>query len=957
VSHTTTPASFAMQNGTRRASSASQVQRSSRTSSKHSVVSIPQGSRPLTHRSSTAIQYTDADFDSTNIDSAWFDNPDCFPTDLDGNFDDSFGSLHYDPSQTQYDGFGRDSDLTSLPNTARLSVNLLERPFSALPGTPQDLYFSNSQLPPNQSWLQQGTSNNVSPMQFKEVAPVTPIPQVEDALLQDYFGHVGNEQAYVYPEPGQPAYGSQTQPYYHNAASGYQDNDLLDQVRQPYPFDQIREPYSLDDQSNKPLRSQTQGTVAERQPRSSQRMKRAQSLSCRSESSYPDRSAHSTAEEYVRAPQPMDDNKRKSVVNQRNIYVSEQPKLDLDKPWIRINKTTRGETTRTAKVNQFDASTVYTPRPHPLGNWNSGRNDFKYTTHGEWKDSTRPATAIRDFILRYPEDINRGIKLKLMIQVTPTDSARRYLSQTWTKCRFAECPAYQNGSGTILHGHYRVAFDERTFSSSADDPYDPHLAAGAYVHLYCFERFLDMEEICRKAHVHADARVIAKEPRGKFAASLAGHPEYETVHKFIKEAMKPGGNVRKIEGWENYPHHKDYMGKPKPHEDTLVYRMHETKALARPPAQLKQFQARGIGPTHLLFNHGDLDLYMEATMLEKTTKAKKGTKRKIQEILSDDENEDEARVEFRNKVRRLATKVEQKYNLPTLTSPDKSTPCQTKTTRTKRKSPAAEVVDSEEDVPGHATLTKRKLVQALEPWNLSDSDSDDDFRAGRKPSTRGIRRSARAATLERKNYREIEEPPLRQQQIDHLNGYSQDYNQGQEQYGGYAPAIYNLPPFDISQHQYALRQHMQTPHTGARRDSLPSFADPAVEGVDLDALFAQEGLDRRSSSIAAARRASSLSAHRACVLRSAMSSSFRNDSLGTKRHASFSKQPVSHKQEFDTDAPPRDVETPPTPPRTRTQTRSMTEKDKEAEAKQKEVLGDVDSGRVGKTTRGGSRFA
>jgi hypothetical protein len=928
------------------------------------VVSIP-SHRPVTRRSSASNQYEDAplgdkDFDWSNFDS-WIS--------MEANPNNDAGQLRLDQDfaflshPAEYNEFGGASDLTSLPDTARRSVSLLQRPFSTMPGTPQDMHFNHALSPPNSFFPQQGAADISLPMYTKEVTHVAPIPvqsthwvsdaqaeaQMQGSIFRDNYSNYPSEgHAHMYPDPIQSMYGTQHQPYY-NDTSLYQTYGTLDQFHVPYTSGQVRESYLIDDRSRKRLRSQPLGTVPERQTRHSHNAPQTRSLSYRSDSSYPSRSTYSAAEEYMRAPQPMGDDKRKSVVNQRNIYVTKPPKLDMDKPWIRINKTTKGKTTRTAKVNDFDPSAVYRPRPHPLGNRNSGRYDFRYTTDGEWKDLKMPAAAIRDFILRYPEDVARGIKLKLMIQVTPTDSARRYLSQSWTKCRFAECPMHQNGgSGTILHGHYRVAFDERTFSSSREDPYDPHLAAGAYVHLYCFERFLDLEEICRKAHIHADARVISQEPRGNFAASLAGHPEYETAHKFIKEAMKKSngtyGNVRNIEGWENYPRHKDYMGDPKPHEDTLVYRMHATKALSRPPAQMKQFQARGIGPTHLLFNHGDLNLYMEAVLLERATKvSKKAKKRRIQDILSGDEEEDEARVEFRKKIRHLAANVEKKYNLKTLTPIEKSAPEQTK--RTTRKPRTVKVVDdSDSDAPRRATRTKRKAPAVPEPWNVSDSDSDDDFQPY-KPSVTGFRRSPRVATSAPKDYREIEEPLLHQQKVDYLQNYM-GYNFDPP---GYEPASSNLLYIPQQQNE----THQQNPVVETRRDSLPiMYSDPNLEGIDFDAFFQQEGLDRRSSSVSAARRAS-LSTHHASILRSAMSPVLsRHTSLGSKRHASFSKQPVSHQCEFDIEAPPREVEMTPTPPRTRTRTRSQVEKDRQVEQKHKEVLSGVKGGRVGKTRRG-----
>ncbi|KAF2683652.1 hypothetical protein K458DRAFT_404606 [Lentithecium fluviatile CBS 122367] len=939
-----------MQKNSRRASAASpsQVRRSSRTASRNSVVvSLPPASRPSSRRASTAIKSADFNLDDSNFD---WNNPDflCgFTLDQDIGSGDLPAGYDFGDFAPQ-DVFGNVFNFGGLPDAARASVSLLQNPFSALPGTPQAMRFINglpmpmpyyqgavftpqfpwNQISPNNQRLQLSgvtevaTSRPYQQMQLgsvTEIAPITPASgqskrraskphtqvQAQAPLFSDGFtGYVGDEQTYDYPDPSQNVLGH-IEPYYARD-SYHQQGDVA--LNQPH------DPSTQEAASSKRKRLQSPGRGDERQSQSSTHSSaRTRNISYRSDSSYPDRSGNSSIGDYRRSASRSEAQKRNlSVVDRPDYFKYAAPKIDTEKPWIRINKTTRGETTRTAKCNDFDPSKFYTLKPHPLGDWSSGRYDFKYTHQGEWKELTMPAAAIRDFILRYPEDEKKNRKLKLNIQAGPTDSARRYLSQTWTKCRFAECPTYRNQTGTILHGHYRVAFDERSFG---DPHYDPHLQAGAYVHLYCLERFLDFEFLCQKAHVYVDVRDFPNEPKGKFAASLAGHPEARIALEFVKQAKRAGGDIRSIAGFENYPCHKDCNGKPKPHQDTLVCRMHEAKAATRPPAQIKQFKDRGLSPSHLLVNKGDLELFMAEVMRKKAVggKAKGKGKRKVVEVFLDDESNDNHDDEYSKKRRRIIEEAKRTF------MPSDKKPLVRYSTR-KRMSPQV----------------------IAEPWDADDSDSDSDFEASHKPSVEGSRRSARAATRNRKDYREVEEPPLRQDQIDCLQGY--------------APASEFIPQVpNLSANPFAAQQPQQEPDYQApptevnarrRRSSLPLFIDPDLEGADFEALFPNESLNRRASSFASA------TARRVSILRDSSSRTpSRNNSLG-KRHASFSRQPVSHQQEFDTEAPPRDVES---PPHTRTQIHARAqeralEQEQKVKEKEKEVLG-VKGGRVGKKRR------
>jgi hypothetical protein len=195
--------------------------------------------------------------------------------------------------------------------------------------------------------------------------------------------------------------------------------------------------------------------------------------------------------------------------------------------------------------------------------------------------------------------------LKLWIQKSPTDSARRYQSPNHAKCRFKDCPAQLYQTGTIIHGHYRVAFDERWHAHGKN--VDPFHVAG-FAHLYCMERFLDFEAVCKLGIVEVDKRSMPHEPRARFAGTLHGQPEYGIASAFVDACM--ADDLRTVmEKFQNYPVHSQFdPGEQKPHKDTLTYWMHLHKQQTRSQAQLLQFEKRGLKESHLLVNKGDLEV-------------------------------------------------------------------------------------------------------------------------------------------------------------------------------------------------------------------------------------------------------------------------------------------------------------------------------------------------------------
>ena len=325
-------------------------------------------------------------------------------------------------------------------------------------------------------------------------------------------------------------------------------------------------------------------------------------------------------------------------------YLYEKPKLDDKKDWVRINASTKGMTTRTAKINHYQAE--YEERDHPVGDWQGTKFFHQYTKHGEFlnkRGGVMSAKQIKEFILEYPNRDPKypGAKLKLWIQRGPTDCARRYKSATWAKCRFEECPAQKYQTGTILHGHYRVSFDEKWHRDREN--VDPLLTAG-YVHLYCMERFLDLSEICRKADVEVDTRQLTNEPRGKWAATLANQPECAIAQKFVSAAFHRHG-LDELSEFANYPKHDQHKiirnGKTTYHKNTLTYHMHNRKETSRPPAQQAQFQQRGLGDTHISKHLGDLEMLFQASSNRKKNNRLAKKQKKRATYVEDEEEEDE----------------------------------------------------------------------------------------------------------------------------------------------------------------------------------------------------------------------------------------------------------------------------------------------------------------------------
>ncbi|RAR07782.1 hypothetical protein DDE83_006350 [Stemphylium lycopersici] len=299
------------------------------------------------------------------------------------------------------------------------------------------------------------------------------------------------------------------------------------------------------------------------------------------------------------------------------LKVGQKPKKCEDKPWVRINNTTKGETTRTARINQHaEEGRKYKIKSLPRNSWESTHHTFEYSKNNgmhELKKRTMSARQIHEYITEYPSDT-----LRIWIQPVASDSARRYASASHSHCRFEKCPMRKHtGKGTAEVGNYRVAFDEkhRVYGPGVVDPYD----CVGYAHLYCMERFLDFAYICEVADVRVDQRVsMEKEPKGHFASAFGSKHYHEAAlaKKFIDAASK--GRLSDTHEFADYPVHEEYeRGVPKDHERTLVYALYGMNIKHRAKSQMKQFiLQRTIRPGSFPVHRGDMEVKLVDKKIE-----------------------------------------------------------------------------------------------------------------------------------------------------------------------------------------------------------------------------------------------------------------------------------------------------------------------------------------------------
>ncbi|KAF4631804.1 hypothetical protein G7Y89_g6328 [Cudoniella acicularis] len=207
----------------------------------------------------------------------------------------------------------------------------------------------------------------------------------------------------------------------------------------------------------------------------------------------------------------------------------------------KVSKNKRPENIKKLDPRKYYASTP--PRTKNWGDVNPLTNDhlFRYTPYGELlpQDNFTPQQII-DFIAKHPKRGAPGHQsgLVLWLQIAPSDSSSRYPTKDSDKCRFVDCPVKHH---TIHKGDPRVAFDEFYCENQQDKkPYDPFHCA-MYVHLYCFEKFLDFPHLCKSPfnNVTVDDRVLP-EGRNKMALTR-DHPKMKDVAEDFMRKSIPWG--------------------------------------------------------------------------------------------------------------------------------------------------------------------------------------------------------------------------------------------------------------------------------------------------------------------------------------------------------------------------------------------------------------------------------
>ena len=291
------------------------------------------------------------------------------------------------------------------------------------------------------------------------------------------------------------------------------------------------------------------------------------------------------------------------------VRAGQKPKRHEEKSWVRVNSSTKGTTTRTTRINQLaEATSKYKHKPLPVGDWKSSGFKFKYIHHlnmDEFKKQSMSARQVHEYITQFPSD-----ELRIWIQIAPGDSARRYASESHSRCIFEKCPNRMwGGKSTIEVGSYRVAFDEKhkKYGKGVCDPFD----CVGYAHLYCMERFLDFPGICETADVKVDDRSgFKKEPKAVAPFTFLNNKHvYDKLvaEKFVKAAHM--GALHRTPEFRNYPNHCDYTrGEAKPHADTLVAALFKSNLAHRTRSQIKQFVNRKILPGVFPIHQGDQEM-------------------------------------------------------------------------------------------------------------------------------------------------------------------------------------------------------------------------------------------------------------------------------------------------------------------------------------------------------------
>ena len=276
----------------------------------------------------------------------------------------------------------------------------------------------------------------------------------------------------------------------------------------------------------------------------------------------------------------------------RSQNIAEQPRR------LQTNPRTRGLNKRSQNIQNLDPSEFYDSLPAPPPSWTSEEKEdedkftFEYNGYGELSARFRLSKRqMKAFLYQHPLHKEKGEleprkgALTLWVQTVPADSNTRYSAFGSDKCRFAECPVRNN---TIHKGFYRVAIDENHHSGIKVNPY---YCAG-FVHLYCLEKFLNFQDLCKHVNVQPDNRLLA-EPKNKMALTRDHDELFEVAKDFI----------------ENSEHAPDWDFKR-----TLSHLLTEKHLLLEPRSRARK--RLNLGGNHLSRHRGDLEAFVEGERLK-----------------------------------------------------------------------------------------------------------------------------------------------------------------------------------------------------------------------------------------------------------------------------------------------------------------------------------------------------
>lgn len=312
----------------------------------------------------------------------------------------------------------------------------------------------------------------------------------------------------------------------------------------------------------------------------------------------------------------------------RSGFKREHTRLSRQKTWVRVNEQRQGANKRGGKLNGYDPSVYYT-KVDPPPNWTAAGHVFEYNDDGELSKNCYTAQQI-DAYLRYHDAVfssQGGRKLRIWIQKSPADCARRYANPDSAECKFKDCLLRQLGKrSTVWQGHLRVAFDESYDmygkSKNSNITVDPFAVAG-YAHLYCFERFLDLPDLVNYVTVKLDSRIIDTEPNGEYPCRLEPDSTVDKRHDAAIKYMEQTGQGKLIEFPAAYPVHANHNGAAKPHELTLNGVMQGAYIGGWSTPKRTTMEKRD-GPATLIRTLGDLEKYCAAKWPEQWTALQNG---------------------------------------------------------------------------------------------------------------------------------------------------------------------------------------------------------------------------------------------------------------------------------------------------------------------------------------------